>query len=262
VGTPYPHHPRLAGARLKFDRAHQHLVAVQAEVNRVTGPDAYAVVPYTEGDSRKHLWRVQNLKPIDPMFPLLVGDCLHNFRSVLDHVAYEAIKHAGLTPTTRTMFPLLAQQPAKAIYVLPKPGPHPDALQIITDMQPYQAGNEHAALAILDNLDIIDKHRELLATVAAVDLPYYAVPDGIKTIEGWASGDPVVNGQVIMWATIDHAQPVGALEGHAELCVKLSDGLLAAPFPLTPPVDRLLENIARQIDWTLSMFDWFFATHP
>lgn len=258
----YPHHARLAGARLKLDRAHEHLVTVQAEADRVTGTNAYALVPYTEDGGRKHLWRVENLKPLDPMFPLWIGDCLHNFRSALDHIAYEAVKHAGLTPTKKTMFPLVAQQPAKPVYVRPDPGPHPDALQIITDMQPYQAGHEHAPLAILDNLDIIDKHRELLATVAGVDLPYYSVPDGMKTLDGWATGDPVVNGQVVMWATVEPAQPVGALEGHVQLCVKLSDGLIPAPFPMAAPVDRLLKDIARQINWTLVMFDWFFASHP
>jgi len=254
----YPEHPRLQGARLKLQRAHDHLVTINAEVTRVVGPNAYALVHEIEDKGRKHLWRIQGLRQLNPMLPLWIGDCVHNLRSAFDHIAFEI--HPA--PDTGTMFPLLPKQPKKPVYVAPQPGPHVDAMGIVEEIQPYKTGGYHNTLAILDNLDIIDKHRELLATVAAIEMPWYGHAAHVRTLDSWISVEPVIDGQVLMWAVIEPAQPQSALEGHVELSVKLVEG-----FPVSlvgvPAVDRYLKGIGQQLsNWILPQFDWFFATHP
>jgi hypothetical protein len=135
-------------------------------------------------------------------------------------------------------------------------------MKIVESVQPYNTGGEHDPLAILNHLDIVDKHRELLATVATVELPYYGSPAGVKTIKSWISAGAVVDGQEVMSAVIDPPQPKGRLDGHVELTVKLTDGFIPAPLYLAASVDGLLEEIAVQLtNWVLPAFDWFFATH-
>ncbi len=158
------------------------------------------------------------------------------------------------------MFPLLAQEPAKLL-ILPSPGPHVDAMRIVEEVQPYKMGHESNSLAILHNLDIVDKHRELLATAAAVEMPYYGSPKGVTTLDSWACGEAVLDGQVVMWAIIDPPQPKGKLDGHVVLTTKLAEDLTPAPLHMAFPLKSLFDDIARQLHFCLAQFDWFFATH-
>lgn len=255
--------PRLDGARLKIKRAKIHLDAIKSEVLRVTNPDAYSVIVNTNSEERKHTWTIAGLQPLDEMFPLWIGDCLHNIRSAFDHIAFELIKLRGLTPGKRTMFPLLADAPSQPVFIMPAPGPHADAMDIVDDIQPYKTGGKGEPLAILQDLDIIDKHREVLATVAAVVMPYFGCPQGVTVIDTFASGGPVVDGQVVMWALIDKSQPKGHLDGHIGLTVKLSEGLIPGSLHMTSPVDDLIERLITEVEFDiLPRFDAFLAAHP
>jgi hypothetical protein len=201
------------------------------------------------------------LKAFDDRLPLWIGDCMHNFRSAWDHIAYELIKQVpGLDPTTRTMFPLLAEEPKRPISIQPDPGPHSEAMEIVEDAQPYNVGRRSDPLAILDRLDIVDKHRELLAVAASIEMPYFGSPKGLNILKSWAWGGEVHDGQSVMWAIIMPRQPRGALDGHIVLTTKLAEALLPMPLHLAPSIESLIDDIARQLEWRLAQFDWFFAT--
>jgi hypothetical protein len=70
------------------------------------------------------------------------------------------------------MFPLLAERPGLPVYIRPDPGPNAEAMRIVEDTQPYNWGGHHDPLALLDHLDIVDKHHELLPTIASIDFHY------------------------------------------------------------------------------------------
>ena len=160
------------------------------------------------------------------------------------------------------MFPLLAEEPAKPVCILPNPGPDADAMEIVTEAQPFKMGHTLNALAILNNLDIVDKHREVLAVAAAVEIPYYGSPEGVKTLESWTTGGTVKDGDVVMWAIIEPPQPNGALSGNVVLETKLAQEFMPVPLHLGFTLKGLIEEDARQLSWRLIQFDWFFATHP
>jgi hypothetical protein len=257
-----PPAPQLHGARAKVQQAQVHATLIKREVLRVTGSDAYSVVVRAQNNGRKHVWSIEGLQSFDDRLPLWIGDCMHNFRSAWDHIAYELIKAVpGLDPTDRTMFPLLAQEPQRPLYILPDPGPHADAMKIVEDSQPYNAGQASDPLAILNYLDIVDKHREPLAVAASVELPYYGSPEGVETVETWAWGGAVSDGDSVMSALIDSAQPEGALDGHVVLTTKLAEDSLPMPLHMAPSIQNLIDDIAGQLTWRLSEFDWYFATH-
>jgi hypothetical protein len=258
----YPHAPQLEGARAKVQQAQVHAALIRREVLRVTGADAYSVVLRTENDGRKHLWRIEGLQSFDDRLPLWIGDCMHNFRSAWDHIAHELIKAVpGLESTNRTMYPLLADEPAGPLYILPNPGPHSEAMRIVEESQPYNAGHGSDPLSILNHLDIVDKHRELLALAASVEVPYYGSPSGVNTVESWAWGGAVSDGDTVMWAVIDSAQPEGALDGHVILTTKLAEDILPMPLHMALSIENLIDDIAGQLTWRLAEFDWYFATH-
>lgn len=131
----------MVRARLPPTPTQVHAALIKREVLRVTGSDAYSVVVRAQNNGRKQVWSIEGLQSFDDRLPLWIGDCMHNFRSAWDHIAYELIKAVpGLDPTDRTMFPLLAQEPQRPLYILPDPGPHADAMKIVEDSQPYNAG--------------------------------------------------------------------------------------------------------------------------
>lgn len=111
---------------------------------------------------------------------LLAGDCVHNMRSALDHVAYQlATSYSGslldsqlksiefpiigdaddFSRTTKRGEPAPGSGLARIKYIDPK------AQVLIKAMQPYEGG-DWELLASLHDLDRIDKHRELTLSVA------------------------------------------------------------------------------------------------
>lgn len=261
IHQPYPPAPQLIGARSKFQQGLVHAELAEAEMVRVTDMDAYRVVLNVENAGRKHTWRIEGLKEFDERLPLWIGDCMHNFRSAFDHIAYELIKAAGLTPTTKTMFPLCAQKPKRGVYIQPDPGPHGDAMQIVEDAQPYNVGHESNSLAIMKKLDNVDKHRELLAVAACVDIPYYGAPEGAEVLNHWANGNVVKDGMEVMGLISKDPQPQDTFSGNVVLTTKLAQEFLPMPLHMGPSLVQLIEDITRQLSWNLALFDWFFATH-
>jgi hypothetical protein len=43
------------------------------------------------------LWNVQMVKPFLPSLPLIVGDCVQNYRAAFDYVAYELGLRSGMS---------------------------------------------------------------------------------------------------------------------------------------------------------------------
>lgn len=262
MSASYPPAPQLTGARAKLEHAGVHAGLIRDEILRVTGPEAYSVVQKVENGGKSHTWFIEGLKAFDTRLPLWIGDCMHNLRSAWDHIAYELVRQVpNLQPTERTTFPLLARAPKVPVYILPAPGPHVDAMTIVDDAQPYRAGGEANPLAILRHLDIVDKHRELLAVAAAVDVPYYGSPKDTETLGSWAWGGVVHDGHAVMGAVIEPARPGRSLDGHVVLTTKLSEDLLPMPLADAPSLDNLIDDIAGQLSWRLAEFDRFFATH-
>ena len=192
------------------------------------------------------------------MFSLWVGDCAHNLRSVLDHIAWELVSCSGQTPSTATQFPLKAIRPQQ-LSITPDPGIA--AMEIVDQFQPYQSGGPHAVLALLHLLDIIDKHRELLANVTAVDVPYFGTPEGVQVKDAYAYGGALTQGARLMHALVDPPQPNGGLTGHATLAVKVAASINWTPILDAPPIDIFLRDAVNHVAWMLSEFDRFFMDH-
>lgn len=68
------------------------------------------VPPVHEIDSdRKHLiLKLPTAEPLDPVLPLIIGDCIHNLRSALDHLVFQLalLNKAGTESASKTAFPI------------------------------------------------------------------------------------------------------------------------------------------------------------
>ena len=155
----------------KYDQAEKHVHKLNTILREWRDIDTMKPIPKTNlrtGDVSYHLACV----PVIPSsVPLIVGDILHSLRGSLDYVACGLIE----VVTRDAKFPI-AHSAEAYISMLERvvPGIWQDALKTLNSIKPYQGGN--ALLWMLHKLNIIDKHRLLLA-VCIVNSARVLAPD-------------------------------------------------------------------------------------
>lgn len=164
----------LEGVRAKIGRAQEHLRNVNSSIHSVLAIKEKYPIPSSsyDPDSQELVIRMQNTTPLDPALPLVVGDCVHNARSALDHLVFQLaiLNGAPSSAASKTSFPacLCANEFRKAVERRIAPFISNTALAEIEKWQPYAPGNtgRHDVLYVLAQLDNIDKHRLLIVTAS------------------------------------------------------------------------------------------------
>lgn len=189
----------------KLDRALTHIDALDESIREWLDSDAYVLVEATEPETGYQVVVPKITEEPRDEWPLIIGDAIHNMRSALDHLVYAlAIKgyqatHTGgdLPPNTekRLMFPILTASPdpkrtvekyyadiAKTqLQYVPT-----NAVARIQRLQPYECSAASPLadpLAIINELDIIDKHRRLNTLAIAPPLQDMQIGGGDVHIE-------------------------------------------------------------------------------
>ena len=150
-------------ARLKIDRANEHIGDVEAEVFALERHyvSSIEIDRGTRAQSIKHecpglLDRLSDIA-------LITGDAVHNLRTALDYAWMAVLAALKLTPTKYTKFPFgdtfEALNKTLSERKIDRTSP---ALfeKLVTDIQPYCGGND--LLWTLHRADITDKHKLLL----------------------------------------------------------------------------------------------------
>jgi hypothetical protein len=162
--------------QLRLDRAIEHLESMKSQERIWSQGNPCRV--WTKPDlqsSYKFVW-AEVLKPPPITLAPIVGDCLHNFRSALDNLAYElAVAHKGPKMSKSIAgdsgFPIFKTKSGFDKYGKPMiRGTHPDAKTFIEGLQPYNQGNwpiTVSALWWLRELSNSDKHKLPHLAVAA-----------------------------------------------------------------------------------------------
>jgi hypothetical protein len=172
----------LPGYFLKLDRGKVHRDCLDNAVRRWVKRNCRAIRKF-DSQAGEHVVRalIPNQPPAD--LSLLIGDCAHNMRSALDHIAYrlatnysKALADSQLRGIEFPVFSDPEKFSGKTRKGTPAPGSglaklehaDPSVVPLIKAMQPYNEG-EWELLATLHDLDRIDKHRELQVSVAKTD---------------------------------------------------------------------------------------------
>jgi hypothetical protein len=153
--------------RIKLDRGEQHLNEIPDLILEWGEQESYRTIQQDDpqSDGITHCWRyVASIggPPLPDHLSTRVGDCLHNFRCVLDHLVWElSVAKSGDPPPRprRISFPAFDDPTAYS-----GQGLHAvcDAVRTeIESLQPYHAGNNarNDPLWALCELSNIDKHR-------------------------------------------------------------------------------------------------------
>jgi len=156
-----------------------HREDFERRVKRFGNSGAYTEIRQDDVEARKRRWIVQ----IDRRPPLirwgaLIGECLFNFRSALDHLVYDlAVANKGHPLPARVEenveFPIFTKRAPDSEELHKRIGTlKPGAQRLIERMQPYGRKNR-AALKYLHELQNFDKHRTLHLVVAVTTTVTY-----------------------------------------------------------------------------------------
>ncbi|MCA1701809.1 MAG: hypothetical protein LC808_00475 [Actinobacteria bacterium] len=236
----------LTGVEAKIRWARAHLAELKQSISRVLAPDRQTFTLERDVQAGDYVLRVHGLPTVDPEWVLIAGDCLHNLRSSLDHLAWQLVLLDGGQPNRDTNFPVKQNAFNKAGQRAPaRIKPHirrADIRDLVEQMQPYSAPQlpnpgpfvmEHP-LWLLHDLDITDKHKLLLVIVA--------MPQ-VSTL-GWAA-HPDLLSLDLPWVELQEGAPVARFQFRGN----------EAPSDYNPkPPIQIMLNEPAAIGWTLTDF--------
>lgn len=214
----------------KLARAEHHLDDFDTVLEAWIHSDPVGLTPTRHADGVTEDWWINITTEIPPVASLILGDCVHNFRSALDHLAMAlAVDNGADILNTSTMFPIYQDQGEfqsngqRRINLL-----SPVAQAFIERLQPYHRSGNEWLLWELNELDIADKHRTLLIhnlnqiwqmspeTGAMVEYPDpWLIEDGARfatVIYDPDKADTIWHPPLTLAITVDRSNRAGFLE--------------------------------------------------
>jgi hypothetical protein len=166
----------LKGARLKLDRARNHLEVLGNELAAFNASEPYRIVHEPNVDASEHFFRAKVLKDPPSFLSVIIGDILQNMRSALEHLVWGlALKAKGSEPSRAISFPIYRTESAffevnkKTGNYSTRSGAHkiaevvdPRVRAAIQELQPYKGKvPDEDWLFILNELARVDRHQSL-----------------------------------------------------------------------------------------------------
>jgi hypothetical protein len=177
----------LQSARDKLARGDSHRAITRREIRRFFNrhPDpTFKIEPESDlgGVAAGDVWQAsivvdRGVPDLPASFAARFGDILHNYRGVLDHIAWQLARHGSRWPLkddraeNAVQFPIYDTRPLFEKNLARRlPGVDPAAINYIRQRYQFDAGGNPAndALLGLAKLSNDDKHRSLHASVGVV----------------------------------------------------------------------------------------------
>jgi hypothetical protein len=172
--------PPVTSWQRKFARAQDHLYCLTTLVTTYLATQPYGTVEEIEdkdgGRVVTHRGVIREKPPTE--WSEIVGDCLNNLRSSLDHLTWGLAGERG----DKTAFPLFSKPDSYGAVTARNHLRHvrPDAHAFIELLQPYHHpdGAKAHPLGLLDRLTNDDKHREVIGAEVGVAHIHVDAPTG------------------------------------------------------------------------------------
>jgi len=166
--SEYRYH-RLAGVVAKFNRAKQQFDVLREEIGTFSDqdPEPHFSRGYFDSSTWEWIERFQVREPPPLRWGVMLGDCVHNLRSALDHLVCQLtlLNGGSMEDCGQTQFPIASKCEGQFESMADRriPGLSMKHRAMVKRLQPYHAGNQawRHPLAILATLSNADKHRIL-----------------------------------------------------------------------------------------------------
>jgi hypothetical protein len=186
---------RLGGAIEKYNRSKEQFDVFRTELGEFLDQEPKPHFSRGEFDSDTWEWveRFQIRKKLPLRLGVILGDCVHNLRSALDHVICQTTLLDGGTmeDCARTQFPIVVESEARFEELANRQikGLSPEHRTLVKLVQPYRAGDgaSRHPLAVLADLSNTDKHRVINTAYSVIESDSGAVLD--RLVESYQGGD-------------------------------------------------------------------------
>lgn len=218
---------RLESIRAKVERAEQHLSELSELDHAYRTIECSLSIQESPETGITHL----SLDLPDPpaVLPTIVGDCLNNLRSSLDHLIWQIVDSNSIAQASASnMFPICITEEAfkKQIKGNRLRGVPPEAIDQIRRLQPYAGENNHL-LSLLSELCNVDKHRDLIYSIAiASDIALSFFRNGENVFNLVVGNDEIRNGEIFGGIGFDPSLLAGnevEILGHANAYIAFRD---------------------------------------
>jgi hypothetical protein len=170
--------PLLAGTWAKIKRAKKHIADLDAAIKSFNNSNPHRIGTKDDPQTRQKVFYLAETAEIPTDVALIAGDALHNLRSALDHLAMQLHLAGKFRPNVaadKIEFPFWkSAEGYKAGFSGVIKGSAKGVEDAIDALKPYQGGDDD--LWAIHHLDIIDKHRLLLAAVCRNPLTSIGFP--------------------------------------------------------------------------------------
>lgn len=156
----------LLGVRIKINRSKEHLTHLDSAVQTFKARKPYFVTVDFDSQPGYETYRFREREPIPIAWSAILGDCVHNMRSALDHLACALVIANNCTPTQYTAFPIGSSETHFRTSAIGRiKGASDAAVKLVESLKPYNRGN--VLLYRLHMVDIADKHQALIPVAVA-----------------------------------------------------------------------------------------------
>ncbi len=162
---------RLAIVQQKAERANKHIGDLRTAIGAFI-----ASRPYEFGTSITPLngqlrYCITGMRPIPMQIPLIMGNAIHDLRAALDHLATQLYQvGTGSSGTSKDTAFYIHRKKSTYEHHFPERvrGMRQDAIDALAALEPYEGGKGELFCALHD-LDIVDKHRALVAAASGLE---------------------------------------------------------------------------------------------
>jgi hypothetical protein len=217
--------PTLEGVDLKLERAKECFDTLGKAINEFLTEPSDDRLRAEQHPERGGIFKVQDVRRPPPDWGILIGDCVHHYRSALDHLAFQLVvaNTRGRLPAKavkRSEFPIFNSGPKfrgrrnrkgepspgsgrAKIHDIPRP-----AQAVIERLQPYHRRKNPGARSLwqLQELANIDKHRLLHVTYSSIRGSTFRITEAVNVAElrdfHFEPGPLKRNAVVAQWRTI------------------------------------------------------------
>ena len=167
-------------ALLKFARAGEHLDTLKRKVAAFEQNKPYGFREQIDKDRTQRTFFMVEKHRVPEQIGLMIGDCIHNFRCVLDHLVFNLPRAHGTNARWEGMsqFPICDDSTRFAGMRSDMLGLDPTTRAVIESLQPYFGGNDPVGhpLWYLRELSNFAKHRlirfaTLIPTGFGIEVP-------------------------------------------------------------------------------------------
>ena len=163
----------MSGVYVKVDRAKAHLKDFDTQSRPIINACRQALTRVYDEEQSEYVIRLDPVPEVPTVLSAIIGDAIHNLRVSLDHLAWQLVIAAEETPNRNTEFPMRKVQPGPDDFGLSlpniKPGIPEGMRRVLDEVQPYKREKPtNHDLLTLHNLDISDKHHQLLVAVLGI----------------------------------------------------------------------------------------------